>query len=172
MQHIIVKDLMTPLEQYTTISQEASLKDAFLALEGAFRGEQQADPAHPRDFSVLVVDEDRQVIGRLVVWDVLRGLETQQVNRVDALSMVDGYGGWSQPLSNLATKAQYMQVKNLVKRLHRNEIISADALLDKAVHELVTHRFLSLIVTERRRTVGVLRVVDVFNHVCAMVRAT
>jgi len=172
MQHIVVKDLMTPLDQYTTISQDASLKEAFVALEGAFRGEQKTDPTHPRDFSVLVVDKNRQVIGRLVVWDVLRGLETQQVKRVDALSMVDGYGVWSQPLSNLATKAQYVQVKNLVKRLHRNEIVSADALLDEAVHALVRYRFLSLIVTERGRTVGVLRVVDVFNQVCAMVRET
>jgi hypothetical protein len=172
MQHISVRDLTTPLEHYTTISQEASLKEAFVALEGAFRGKQQADPTRPRDFSVLVVDEDHQVIGRLMVWDVLRGLETQQVKRVDALSMVDGYGGWSQPLSNLATKAQYLQVKNLVSRLHRHESISVDALLDQAVHALVTHRFLSLIATECGRTVGGLRVVDVFNHVCAMVWAT
>ena len=170
MRNVAVKELMTPLDRYTTIAQDASLKDAFLLLEGAFRGEAKSDAAHPRDFAVLVVDQNRQVIGRLVVWDVLRALEPQRVSRVDSLSMVDDYGVWSQPLINLATKARYIQVKNIVQRLHGDEFINADASLDKAVHRLIAHRFLSLIVTERGRTAGVLRVVDVFSHICAIVR--
>ena len=76
MQKITIKELMTPIDRYTTISEEASLKEAFIALEGALRGEQQADASKPRDFAVLVLDKNRQVIGRLVVWDVLKGLST------------------------------------------------------------------------------------------------
>jgi CBS domain-containing protein len=171
MREIRVRELMTPLNQYTTISGEASLKDAFVALEGALRGEQKPDPSYPRDFAVLVVDSNQRVIGRLVVWDVLKGLETQAVSRVDSLAMVDGYGVWSQPLANLATKAHYTKVKNLVKSLDKREYITEDATLDVALHRLVENRFLSLIVTKERQSVGVLRVVDVFSRVCSMVKA-
>lgn len=171
MYEITVKELMTPLDQYTTISDEASLKDAFEALEGALRGEQKADPSHPRDFAVLVVDRNQQVIGRLVVWDVLKGLETQAVSRVDPLAMVDGYSVWSRPLANLATKARYLKVKNLVKAIDKREYIAEDGTLDKALHQLVSNRFLSLIVVRKAQTVGVLRVVDVFSQVCALVKA-
>ena len=157
---------MTPIDQYTTISEEASLKDAFMALEGALRGEQQADPGHPRDFAVLVLGKNRQVIGRLVVWDVLKGLETQTVTRVDSMAMIEGYSTWRQPLANLATKARYIKVRNLVKALDKREYISEDANLDEALRKLVSNRFLSLMVTSKGKTVGVLRVVDVFSKVC------
>jgi len=157
---------MTPIDQYTTISEEASLKDAFMALEGALRGEQQADSSHPRDFAVLVLGKNRQVIGRLVVWDVLKGLETQTVTRVDSMSMIEGYSTWRQPLANLTTKARYIKVRNLVKALDKREYISEEANLDEALRKLVSNRFLSLIVTSKEKTVGVLRVVDVFSKVC------
>ena len=157
---------MTPIDQYTTISEEASLKDAFMALEGALRGEQQADSSQPRDFAVLVLDRNRQVIGRLVVWDVLKGLETQTVARVDAMAMIEGYSTWRRPLTNLATKARYIKVRNLVKALDKREYISEDANLDEALSKLVGNRFLSLIVTSKGKTIGVLRVVDVFSKVC------
>ena len=165
-QPLTVKELMTPIDRYTTISEEASLKDAFMALEGALRGEQQADPNQPRDFAVLVLDKNQQVIGRLVVWDVLKGLETQTVARVDSMAMIEGYSTWAQPLANLATKARYIKVKNLVKALDKREYISEDANLDEALSKLVSNRFLSLIVTSKGKTIGVLRVVDVFSKVC------
>ena len=166
MQKIAIKELMTPIDQYTTISDDASLKDAFMALEGALRGEQQADSSHPRDFAVMVLDKNRQVIGRLVVWDVLKGLETQTVTRVDSMAMIEGYSTWEQPLANLATKARYIKVRNLVKALDKREYVSEDANLDEALRKLVGNRFLSLIVTSKGKTIGVLRVVDVFSKVC------
>ena len=100
---------------------------------------------------------------------MLKGLETQTVARVDAMAMVDGYSAWGQPLANLATKAKYVKVKNLVKALDKREIISEDANLDEALHKLVSNRFLSLIVTCKGKTIGVLRVVDVFSKVCEQV---
>ena len=161
---------MTPIDRYTTISDDASLKDAFMALEGALKGERQADSSKPRDFAVLVLDKNRQVIGRLVVWDVLKGLETQTVARVDSMSMIDGYRIWRQPLANLTTKARYVKVKNLVKTLDKREYISAGANLDEAIRKLVSNRFLSLIVTRKGETIGVLRVVDVFSKVCEQLK--
>jgi len=120
---------------------------------------------------VLVVDINDQVVGRLVVWDVLQGLEHRGRHGIDVLSMVDGLGGWRQPLTNLAAKAHHVRVKDIVRSLNREERIAADAPLNEAVHRLISLRALSLIVTSDSRSVGVLRVVDVFNQVLAEVKA-
>lgn len=53
-----------------------------------------------------------------------------------------------------------------MKALDKREYISEDANLDEALRKLVSNRFLSLIVTSKEKTVGVLRVVDVFSMVC------
>ena len=69
MQTASVEELMLPLTDYTCVSEESTLYDAFIALEGALQGIQKADPSHPRDFAVLVLDANGDVLGRLVVWD-------------------------------------------------------------------------------------------------------
>jgi len=170
METVSITSLTTPLTQYTTVSDEATLGDAFVALEQAFRGEQQADPNRPRDFAVLVVDSQGQVLGRLTVWDVMQGLELHTVQRVDGLSLVDGYRAWEQPLANLATKARYVLVRNLVRRLPKHELIDENATLNQAIRQLLKHRSLSLIVTRKRAAVGVLRIVDVFNYILAQAK--
>jgi hypothetical protein len=167
-----VRDLMVPLAGYTTIGLDATLAEAFTALNAALRGAGRADPESPRDFAVLVLDADAQVVGRLVVWDVLQGLEPQQQRGIDALAMVDGLAAWHHPLANLAAKARDVKVRDLVRQLDRGELIDAEAPLDEAIHRLNQLRALSLIVTDQRRTVGVLRVVDVFQQVNALVQGS
>ncbi len=171
MKNIKVQDLMLPLERYTVVSDAATLKEVFLALEGAFKGSQKADPTEARDFAVLVLDKDKVVVGRLTVWDVLAGLEPQARKRVDPLAMVEGYDAWDQPLAHLATKAQNLRAKDLVKALRKDEYIDQEAGLNEALRRLVDNRFLSLIATRRRETVGILRVADVFRYVCDELRS-
>jgi hypothetical protein len=166
-----VRDLMLPLEKYTVVSEEATLEEVFLALEGALKGSQKTDPAEARDFAVVVLDQDRRVVGRLAVWDVLRGLEPQARKRVDPLAMVDGYDAWDRPLAHLASRAQELRAKDLVKALHKDEYIDQEAGLNEALRRLVDNRYLSLIATRGRETVGILRVVDVFSYVCDQLRA-
>ena len=166
-----VGDLMRPLERYTSVSDEATLEDVFLALESALKGNRQTDPTEARDFAVLVLDKDNRVLGRLGVWDVLQGLEPQSGKRVDALAMVDGYEAWDRPLANLASKKLNLRARDLVKALSKDEYIHEDANLNEALRRLVDHRFLSLIAMRGRETVGILRVVDVFQHVCDRLRS-
>ena len=163
---------MLPLEKYTSISEEATLEEVFLALEGALKGRQKTDPTEARDFAVLVLDKnDKRVVGRLAVWDVLLGLEPQAMKRVDALTMIEGYAAWERPLSQLASKAQNLRAKDLIKALHKGEYIDEEASLNEALRRLVDNRFLSLIVTRGRESVGILRVVDAFLFVCDQLRS-
>lgn len=170
MQLTTVEELMLPLTDYTSVAEDAVLYDAFLALEGALQGIQKADPSHPRDFAVLVFDADGQVLGRLVVWDILAGLEPQTSQPIDPLVMVEDYSAWRKPLSNLASKARDIKVRNLVQSLRKEEYIDIDTTLDQALDCMIRNRFLSLIVTRSGKPVGILRVGDVFVKVCEAVR--
>lgn len=166
-----VKDLMLPLERYTSVSEEATLEEVFLALESALQGRAKTDPTQARDFAVLVLDEDRNVVGRLGVWDVLHGLDPQSGRRVDALAMVDGYEAWDQPLARLEAITQNRKAKDLVKALSKDEYIDEDASLNEALRRLVDNRLLSLVAMSGSETAGILRVVDVFQYVCDELRS-
>ena len=82
--------------------------------EYRMKGGQKADPTEARDFAVLVLDQDRRVVGRLTVWDVLQGLEPQARKRVDSLAMVEGYDAWDRPLGQLASKVRNLRARDLV----------------------------------------------------------
>jgi len=171
MRNLKVKEFATPLAEYTNLPASATLQEAFDALERAIRGRSGHPVGRQRDFAVMVIDGHGRVIGRLVVWDLLAALETGGVNRIDALSMIDDFGAWSHG-AHLAARAQDVRVSTLVRSLHKDEFIDENETMDQAVARFVRHRFYSLIVTRHGRAVGVLRVVDLFSHICNRLRQT
>jgi|APTNR8051073442_1049403.scaffolds.fasta_scaffold01363_2 CBS domain-containing protein len=166
-----VREVMVPLDAYTSVDDDASLLDAILALEAA-QQDAEKNPGRPRDRAVLVRSKDGDVIGKLSMWDVLSGLEPRYAHPIDPLSMVESYGLWSHTLlQNLGEKAAAIHAKTLVSAPKEDERIEASAPLDRAVGQLVRGRFLSLLVTHRDDVIGVLRLSDVFQNVGAMVKA-
>lgn len=155
----IVKDLMVPLEEYSRVSEDATLLEALQALERALSGS-AADPSRPKDRAVLVQAEDGQVIGKLSLWDALRGLEPRYEDPIEVIS--DDYFLWTHAMFvNLADKAKGIKARDLLHQLTQGEMIKDDAPLDVAVHQLVRDRLLSLLVVRGERVVGVLRLSDV-----------
>ena len=164
----IVKDLMVPLAEYSSVSEEATLLEAIQTLERAFAS--GGDPTRPKDRAVLVQAQDGQVIGKLSLWDVLRGLEPRYEDRIEAI--IDDYFLWTHAMFvNLAEKAKEIKARDLLQQLTQGEMIKEDAPLDLAVHQLVRDRLLSLLVVRNERVVGVLRLSDVFKAVLDMVKA-
>ena len=70
-----VKDLMVPLEEYATVSEEANLHEAVLALEKAQSRFRQDRYKHR---AVLVYDKEKRIVGKLSQLDVIKGLESGQ----------------------------------------------------------------------------------------------
>jgi CBS domain-containing protein len=166
----IVKDLMVPLEEYTRVSEGASLHDAIQALEKALLGP-GADPARPKDRAVLVQARDGRVIGKLSMWDVLRGLEPRYEHAVEPLVMIDDYFLWTHSLFvNLAEKARSIKAKDLLREPSKDEFINEDAPLDLAMHQLVRGKLLSLLARRDNKVVGILRLSDVFKAVSEMIK--
>ena len=69
---ITVKELMVPLSEYATVSEEATMQEAVEALE---RAQQAFDPTRHKHRAILVLGKDKNVVGKIGQLDVLRALE-------------------------------------------------------------------------------------------------
>lgn len=187
MQSLTVKDLMVPKDKYATISADATLRDAALALYEAQLEELSENPARHRDRAVLTIDKNGEVYGKLAMLDVLRGLEprydrvegsrasSRAASRVGSAksfleSMSRNVGLWNKPLTNLVEKAGSVKVRQMVRPIADGETVEEDASIDAALHQLIMGRFQSLFVTRNGRIVGIIRLTDVYEEISRLLR--
>ena len=165
-------DLMVPLSEYATVSEEATLFEAAAALEEA---QQNFDKARYRHRAILILDKANQVIGKLSQLDVLRALEPKYHEMLDRRqlwtygftaefmkSMLKDYHLFDGPMQDICRKAGAQNVKKFMHRPAEEEIIAATASLDEAIHQMVLGQHQSLLVSRDNRIVGILRLSDVF----------
>jgi CBS domain-containing protein len=175
MNSIKVKDWMVPLDEYATVSEDATLNEAVLALERA-RG--RFDRKGYRHRAVLVLDKGGRVIGKLSQLDVLRCLEPKYAELGDLKkisgyglsaeflrSMIDRYDLWKAPLDDICRKAARMLVGDITSSPLAGEFIGAEASINQAVHQLIIGHHQSLMVTSKGEIVGILLLTDVFQKV-------
>jgi len=178
-----VKDLMVPLSEYATVSEDATLYEAVLSLEEA---QEKFEDKHTRyrHRAILVLDKDGQVIGKLSQLDVLRALEPKykQMGEGEGThrygftsqfmkSILDDYQLFASPLDDICRKAGEQNVKEHMVTPTEGEFVSQDASLDVAVHQLIIGRHQSLLVTRGDQIVGILRLTDVFASIFHKMKA-
>jgi CBS domain-containing protein len=180
-----VKDLMVPISEYATVSQGSTLSEAVVALEKA---QEDYDHTHYRHRAVLVLDGNKQVVGKLSQLDFLRALEPQDDN-VERIKEIRKFGFSSKTIalqqeqyhrempanSDMYAQALKLKVEDFMQTPSEGEYVNEDTPLDTAVHQLITGRHLSLLVTQQKKIVGVLRMSDVFAaafHAIKEVEAT
>jgi CBS domain-containing protein len=169
-----VNDLMVPLSEYATVSEDATLYEAVLSLEKA---QEKFEDKHTRyrHRAILVLDKAQKVIGKLSQLDVLRALEPKYESMIEGKgshrfgftkqfmkSMMENYHLFASPLVDICRKAGEQNVKKFMRKPTEGEFISADANLDEAIHLLIMGNHQSLLVTRDENIVGVLRLTDVF----------
>ncbi len=180
MQSITVKELMVPLSEYATVSEEATLIEAVTALEAAH---EHVDENREKHRAVLVLDQKGRVVGKLDQWSVLWALEPRykQMGNLRETSrygfspeflksMIETYGLWRHPFDGLCKKAAAMKMKEIMHTPAAGEYIAEDASLDAAIHLLVMGRHQSLLATRGEDIVGILRLSDVFKKVCDAIK--
>ena len=177
MKTIKVKDLMVPLEEYATVSEEASLFDAVMALEKA---QQDLDRTrhHYLHRAILVLDKDRKVIGKIGQKDVIMALEPKYRDMGDAhslsragfsasflRSMLQQYSLWDRPLDDVCRKATTIRVTDFMHKPTEGEYIAESSSLEEAIHLLIVGNHHSLLVTRGDDIVGILKLTDIFNEI-------
>ena len=177
-----VKDLMVRLEEYATVGEDASLYEAVLALEEAQKKFRQDRYKHR---AILVLDRSRRVVGKLSQLDVIKGLEGGYKKMGDFTgishtgfstefikSMVDKYDLWQKPLEDICRRSPHIKVRDVMYTPTEGEYVHQEASLDQALHQLVVGHHQSLLVTkDGKEIIGILRLTDVFQEVCEMMKA-
>ncbi len=172
MRAIKIKNIMVPLAEYATVSQDASLYDAIMALEKAQAGFDRTRYTHR---AILVLDHGSQVIGKLSQIDVIRGLEPGYRNaktppeikhwglgKKTIETMMKDLHLWQLPLEDICKKTSLIKVSDIMHTLAEGEFVSQDASLDEAIHQFVMGKHQSLLVVDNNRVIGILRLTDVF----------
>jgi CBS domain-containing protein len=182
-----LKDLMVPVEDYASISVDASILEGILAIRKAQRREFPDDPARHRDRAVLVKDQQGEVIGKLSMWSIIGCLEpsyrqerggsasSKAASRVGSARevidmMMESSHLWRSRLGSIASETTHLKIKNLLHAPRDKELVDEDASLEKAIHQLVAGHFMSLLVTRKKRIIGIVRLIDVFDAVSRIIR--
>ena len=175
MKEFKVIDLIVPLSEYATVSEDATILEATMALEKA-----QAifDAAKYRHRAVLVQDKQGKIVGKLSQIDVLRSLEPKYMEMKERpgyaktgfskkfmLSMIDDYQLFDKPMDDICRKGGERKVSDYMSRPAEGEFIDEDASLDEAIHLFVLGHHQSLLVSRQGDIIGILRLTDVFAAV-------
>ena len=172
---LLVKDVMVPLADYATVSEDASMYDAVLALEKA---QQEFDQTRYRHRAILVFDQNGKIVGKVSQFDLLKALEPkyEQIEDPQKLSrfgystdffksMFQQFNLWNKPLDDICRKAATAKVKTFMHSLTEGEYVDVNTTLNEAIHQLIMGQHHSLLVTQHDDIVGVLRLTDVFKRV-------
>ena len=180
MKTVNVQDLMVPLEEYATVSREANLYQAVIALENA---QMAFDPSKHKHRAILVLDEKNNVVGKLDLFVILMALEPKygELEAAGVLSS-SGYSPdlirsmlkdnvlWSEPLQFICSRASQINVSDFMEAPADGAYIEEAATLDEAMNQLLVGRYQSLLVTREARVVGILRLSDVFTKICEKIK--
>jgi len=178
MKTTLVKEIMVPISEYAVVLEDDTLLEAVSALKKA---QEEFDKTRYRHRAIIVLDENRKIVGKLSQHDVIEALEPdyRELKRAagEALhrfglsdvfidsALEDSL--WSKPLLNLCRKAINQRVKDVMYTPTEGEFIGENYSMDKAIHQLIIGRHHSLLVTSTgsQEIVGVLRFTDVFQLV-------
>ena len=173
-----VKDLMVSLGECPVVSEDATLRDAVLALDEA----QKKLPAGRQPYrAVLVIDDKKRIagkIGQLALLGALRlrhdviaefeSLSPAGVSDEFVSSMMEHYRFFHEALPDLCSGASTLLVKVVMRPINQN--ISETASLSEAIHKMVMWQTLSILVTRGAEVVGLLRLSDIFDAVAAQLK--
>jgi CBS domain-containing protein len=177
MKTIDVKDLMVPLDEYATVSEEATLFEAVVALETA---QETLDRTQFKYLhrAILVYDKNNNIVGKISQLDVLKALEPkygemgdqQSISRFGfskkfLQSLREQFSLLDIPFDEACRKAAQLKVKKFMHSPTEGEYVEEDATLDVAIHRLVMGHHQSLLVTRGEKIVGIIKLTDVFAEI-------
>ena len=183
MEEIIrVADLMVPIDEYATVSDDATLYEAVIALEKA-QEELDRKRHHYLHRAILVYDKNNNICGKISQLDVLMALEPkyQEMGDMRTLSragfspqflksMMEKFHLCDSSFSEMCTKAANKKVKDFMHTPTEGEHVEQETSLCEAIHLLVMGHHQSLLVTRDGGIVGILRLTDVFKEVFQMIK--
>ncbi len=176
MNEVEIEDLMIPLKEYSTISENASLIEAIDALDEAQKRVNRSMNQHR---AMLVLNDLNGVVGKISQLDILRALEpdSRDVNQLKSIAkfgfsqkairtMIAEYNFWQSLSSRLNQKTMAVKVKDFMHSPTEGEFVDLNASIGEAIHQLVEGHHHSLLVVSHKKIIGILRLADIFSEIC------
>lgn len=173
-----VKDLTLSLDEYAVVDESATILDALQALDAS---QAALPPGRQPHRAVLVRDARGRIVGKLHHFAFLRALLIQRRARLegdmldragvadDLLQVsMDNLGMLTGDIVNVCVRARNVAVRDVYTPATAS--IAEDASLADATAAFVHHQTLSLLVTRGGRTVGILRLSDLFDELARQIK--
>lgn len=180
MDTLSIRELMSPVDHFPRISDQAFFHEVIMALEKA-QEEFRAGKAKQR--MLLVEDSNGQILGKISPVDVVRGLEPQY-DKIDSFkddiryglpqiveSMKKDYMLWQEPLGDLCRKASEIKAEKIYNAPGPLQSVKLSDKMDAAFHLFVTTGHDSLYVMDGEKIIGLLRFSDVYRAISDTVKA-
>lgn len=153
-----VRDIMVPIQGYTTVFLENSLRDAMFVLKKTFySGCAAGSQAHR---SVLVFDNKKRLVGTLSFRDVISALKIHG----------EGPKSWEGMFTRLCLNQASRKVKEVMKPLGSTSVNADDSIMD-AIYLLLNKNLELVPVMEKGNIIGMVRAVEIFNEVSELVES-
>ena len=174
-----IRDLMVSLDDYAVVFENATLREAVMALEAA----QQRLPVerHPHR-AVLVRDARDRVIGKIGMLSFLRALEPGSYKSTDfdvvarpgvsaqsIAEMKEHFRLLEESVADLCRSAGGLPVRNIMEPV--GDGIDENASLGEAIHQLVLRQVQSVLVKRGPEVVGLLRLSDLFAEITRFMKS-
>jgi len=177
MDSVSIKDIMVPLEEYATVSHNASLYEAVLALEKA-QEELDKTRYHYLHRAILVYDDNNRITGKVSQLDILSALDPKYGEMGESRSMskagfspnflknmLEQYSILTESFVDICRQASNVKVKKIMYSPSAGEYLDENATIREAIHQFVMGHHQSLLVTSGKKIIGVLRLTDVFKEI-------
>jgi hypothetical protein len=160
-----IKELMTPISEYTTLGTEATLSETVAAL------------AQSKHHDVLVTTADGSLAGILTMTDILATLEPSYKRllgrELDGETLTNKYvadifkefGLWSDTLTELCRKSLDVKIGDAMYVPAEVEYLDEEDSIEFGVHHYITGVHQPLIVRRGKEVTGVLRLANVFDEI-------
>ncbi|MGD2153803.1 MAG: CBS domain-containing protein [Gemmatimonadales bacterium] len=167
-----VKELMLPLSDYAVVGEDATVLDGLQALAGS---QATVRPGQQPHRAILVRGRRGEIIGKMDHFAFLRALLPERkpmiaTGLLDRAGVGDDLRDESMRMLDLLT-GDFIDICERARNVAVRDVyspgtvgIGEDAPLSDAIAKFLAHRTLSLLVHRQGKTVGILRLSDLFEE--------
>ena len=168
-----IKEIMVPVADYAVVPETATLREVLVAMEN---DKQRYNDGPYRHQSLVVVDANQHVVGRISQIDIMRALEPRYKDIGNMANMGianltskmlvtirEEFRLWEHPVESLPAIINELEVADVMQVPSEGEFVMETDTLNIAMHRIVMGRHHSLLVTRGKLIIGILRSTDVFN---------
>ena len=167
-----LQEVMIPIEEYTTLTQESTVKEAIDKLRESFYAKVSTSRIMETGHrSILVVDDRGEIIGILAIIDLLRAampayLDAPKPSTADNVQYSPLF--WSGMFQREVIRLSGKKIKNVMSPAPRT--IDADANLMEAAYTMITQNKRRLTIIDSGKVIGIIREQDLFFEIERILR--